>query len=134
MKRRQAREIVFKLTFEMVMTGEFNPDTREELLADVDADSRDYVVSVTNGIASKKEELKRLISELSKGFAFERIYKVDLAILYAACYEILYTDIPHAVVANEAVELAKKYSDTKSHTYINGILAAVIRGDGHGDN
>ena len=50
--------------------------------------------------------------------------------LYLACYEIMYTDTPPVVVANEAVELAKTYSDTKSHAFINGILASVIKGDG----
>lgn len=129
MKRRAARETAFKLTYEMVMTGQFNPETKDELLADADAESRAYVTDVLDGIDAHKAELKAVITKYAKGYEFDRIYKTDLAVLYLACYELMYTDTPPAVVANEAVEIAKTYSDTKSHAFINGILASVIKGD-----
>ncbi|MDE6965595.1 MAG: transcription antitermination factor NusB, partial [Clostridiales bacterium] len=89
-----------------------------------------YIDSVIDGITAHKDQLKAVIVKYAKGYEFDRIYKTDLAVLYLACYEIMYTDTPPAVVANEAVELAKTYSDTKSHAFINGILASVIKGDG----
>lgn len=130
MKRRAARETAFKLTYEMVMTGQFNPETKDELWVDADKDARSYIDSVIDGITAHKDQLKAIIVKYAKGYEFDRIYKTDLAVLYLACYEIMYTDTPPAVVANEAVELAKTYSDTKSHAFINGILASVIKGDG----
>ncbi|MCH5165753.1 MAG: transcription antitermination factor NusB [Clostridiales bacterium] len=129
MKRRAAREIAFQLTYEMVMTGEYNAETKEELIADADADSREYIDSVINGIAARRDELKSVIVKYAKGYEFDRIYKTDLAVLFLACYELMYTDTPKAVIANEAVEIAKTYSDVKSHAFINGILASVIKGD-----
>lgn len=129
MKRRAAREIAFRLTYEMVMTGEFNDDTKEDLLTDEHADkeSRDYIESTIAGIAAHIDELKAVIVKYAKGYELERIYKTDLAALYVACYELLFTDTPKAVVANEAVEIVKTYSDVQSYAFVNGILASVIK-------
>ncbi|MCH5162991.1 MAG: transcription antitermination factor NusB [Clostridiales bacterium] len=129
MKRRDARELAFKLTYEMVMTDAFNQETKDALLVGADADSRAYVESVVAGIEQHKDELKALITKYARGYEFDRIYKTDLAVLYLACYEITYTDTPKAVVANEAVEIAKAYSDTQSYSFVNGILASVIKGE-----
>ncbi len=135
MKRRDARELTFKLTYEMVMTGEFNPDTLDGLASDlpkkaeIDDDSRKYISSAVSGIREHRDELKALITKYARGYEFDRIYKTDLAVLYLACYELLYTDTPRAVIVNEAVELAKSYSDVQSYSFVNGILASVIKGD-----
>ena len=129
MKRRAAREIAFKLTYEMVMTGQFNAETQGELLGsgDADSDSVNYINSLVTGIKEHLDELKSAIVKYAKGYEYDRIYKTDLALLLLACYEIKFTDTPPAVVVNEVVEIAKTYSDVKSHTFINGILASVIK-------
>ena len=57
----------------------------------------------------------------------ERISKVNIAILKLAIYELNYTDIPFKVVINEAVELAKKYGEETSKTFVNGILASIVK-------
>ncbi|MDE7464243.1 MAG: transcription antitermination factor NusB [Clostridiales bacterium] len=129
MKRRAARELAFQLTYEMVMTDAFNTETKAELLANADGDSRGYVESVIAGIEQHKAEIKALIIKYARGYEFDRIYKTDLAVLYLACYEIMFTYTPKAVVANEAVEIAKAYSDTQSYSFVNGILASVIKGE-----
>ncbi|MCM1367433.1 MAG: transcription antitermination factor NusB [Roseburia sp.] len=133
MKRRDARELAFRLTYEMVMTGEYNPETKDELTEGADKDSRDYIDSVVAGVAAHRDELKALIVKYAKGYEFDRIYKTDLAVMYLACYELLHTDTPQAVVVNEAVEIAKAYSDVQSYAFVNGILASVIKGE-NGEN
>ena len=127
MNRREAREIAFKLTYEMTVTGAYNPDTRDELLEKANADCREFVDSEIAGIESHFDGIKAMIVKYAKGYDYSRIYKADIAILIISCYEIMYTDLPSAVIANEAVELAKIYSDVKSYSFINGILASVIR-------
>ncbi|MBD5132298.1 MAG: transcription antitermination factor NusB [Clostridiales bacterium] len=134
MKRRAAREIAFQLTYEMVMTGEYNDETKDELLGDADLDARDYVNSIVNGIVEHNADIKNVIVKYAKGYEYDRIYKADLALLFVACYEIMYTKTPPAAVANEAVEIAKIYSDVKSHAFINGILASVIANEGESAN
>jgi N utilization substance protein B len=56
--------------------------------------------------------------------------RVDLAIIRLALYELLFMDdIPISVSINEAVELAKKYGNEKSSSFINGILGNFIRSE-----
>ncbi len=127
MKRREAREIAFRLTYEMIMTGEYNSETRDELLVGADNDSRNFVLGIINGIAENKTKLNEVISEYAHGYELDRLYKTDLAALYVATYEILYTTVPTAVAINEAVEIVKAYSDSQSFSFVNGILASVVK-------
>ena len=68
-----------------------------------------------------------IIKDNTEGYELDRIYKVDLAILVLAVYEIKYQDTPKNVVVNEAVELSKKYSTDKSYSFVNGVLAKVLK-------
>ena len=55
----------------------------------------------------------------------ERLSKIDQAIISIGIYELLYTDTPDLVCINEAIELAKKYSDDKVVKMINGVLDKI---------
>ncbi len=126
MSRSETRENLFKLTYERNINGEKNALTFSVIENGTPNDQRDYLVTAYNGIDDKYDVLKDFVSRYSDGFSVERIYKVDLAILLLATYEILYMDdIPDAAAINEAVELSKKYSTEKSSAYINGILAGI---------
>ena len=126
MSRSETRENLFKLIYERSINGEKNALTFSVIENGTPTDQRDYLVTAYNGIDDKYDILKDLVSRYSDGFSVERIYKVDLAILLLATYEILYMDdIPDAAAINEAVELSKKYSTEKSSAYINGILAGI---------
>ena len=57
----------------------------------------------------------------------DRISKIDLAILKVAIFELGYTKVPYKVVINEAVELAKKYGDDSSKSFVNGVLASIVK-------
>ena len=70
--------------------------------------------------------LDEAVEKNSTGWKKERISPVSMAILRLACYEIMFMeDIPARVSINEAVELAKKYDDEKSYSFVNGVLNAV---------
>ena len=73
-------------------------------------------------------EIDNYIKRFVKDWSFNRIAKVDLAILRLAICEILYCDdIPACVSINEGIELAKKYSGEKAGKFINGILGRLVR-------
>ena len=57
----------------------------------------------------------------------EIISKVNISLLKLAIYEMLYKNIPYKVVINEVVELAKKYGEDASSSFINGVLATVVK-------
>lgn len=128
MSRKTIRENVFKLAYETVICGEVNDLTVEMVTQNIDQLDKAYFDEVFFGVVNKKDKLTEIIKKYARSYEFDRLYKVDIAILFVAIYEILYVqDIPHKVSANEAVELAKAYSTEKSASYINGILASVIK-------
>lgn len=128
MSRRDARDIAFKLVFEFTFNNRENMEELEEYTAGMVADDVAYVKEVYFGVTSHYDELISKISEHIEKFAIDRIFKVDLAILLLAVYEITYVDsVPYKVSVDEALGLAKKYSTEKSAKYVNGVLAKFAR-------
>jgi len=69
-----------------------------------------------------------LISEFSHTWTIQRIPAIDRNILRLAIYELIVrADVPVAVVINEAVELAKRFSTEESGKYVNGMLSAIAK-------
>ena len=81
-----------------------------------------------NGISENEKEIVKNISDnLAKNWQIDRISKIDIAILKLAIYEILYKKLPYKVVINEAVELAKAYGEDSSSSFVNGVLANIVK-------
>ena len=75
-----------------------------------------------------EEQLDSYISRFSRGWKISRISRTALSVLRCAIYEILYMpDIPDAASVNEAVELAKKFDEPETVSFINGILGSFLR-------
>lgn len=88
----------------------------------------DLVVELANGVELKREETDELISEFSHTWTIQRIPAIDRNILRLAIYELIVrADVPVAVVINEAVELAKRFSTEESGKYVNGMLSAIAK-------
>lgn len=128
MSRSYARECVFKMVFEFIFNKEKDESLLEEFLSeDQNKAELGYIKEVYNGVINHYEELITDIKSVSEGFKLDRIYKVDLAIMLVAIYEMKYiSSIPKKVSINEALNLAKAYSTDKSNSYINGILSNFV--------
>ena len=76
-------------------------------------------------------EIDAIITKnLRKGWSFARISKVSRTVLRIAIFEMKYLDdVPPRVAVNEAVELAKRYGDENDPTFVNGLLASVIKAE-----
>lgn len=128
MSRRDARENAFKLIFEYTFSREKKSDLLDEYVAGFGADDVSYVTEVYNGVIAHYDELVKLVQENAQNFEFDRLYKVDVALLLLAIYEINYmSSIPYKVSVDEALNLANKYSTEKSMKYINGVLSNFAR-------
>lgn len=128
MSRKIARETCFKLIFEFEFLKERNNLTLEEFLnqEDLQEDDKSFINSIYDGVLQNKEEINKIIEKHLKSYSLSRIFKADLAILTLAVYELKYDkSLPSAVIINEAVELAKKFSTEKSYSFINGVLASI---------
>ncbi|CAA6691488.1 MULTISPECIES: transcription antitermination factor NusB [unclassified Lentimonas] len=82
-----------------------------------------FAEALSLGTIENVEAIDKHIAEHANNWTFDRIAKVDLAILRLAIYELLYrTDIPPIVSINEAIDLTKVFSNPDSKRFINGIL------------
>lgn len=127
MGRKQVREQAFKLIYEYTINLEKNELSFEESLL-LFPQEKEYLTTTYEGVIENYQNIIEDITKFIKSFSIERIFKVDLAILLLAIYEIKYMSaIPTNVAINEAVNLAKMYSTDKSSSYINGVLANFVK-------
>lgn len=86
------------------------------------------VERMVTGVLEHQEDLDRQIDAVSDHWRINRMPVVDRAILRLGLYELLYErDTPPAVVVAEAVRLAKVFGTEKSGSFVNGILAALVK-------
>lgn len=132
MSRRVAREELFKLIFEIESN---NTDEMKKIVDDyfqresteLQKDEREFIERYANGIINNIEKIDKTLMENMTGWSLNRIGVVERVLLKIATYEVLFENTASEIVVNEVVELAKKYGDEKSHEFINGVLANVIR-------
>ena len=133
MTRTELREYVFKLLFRVEFNEPDDMPMQEELFfADDETVFSDKDKAF---IVDKFERIKNMIPELdealfakAEGWNKNRMGKVELTIFRLAIYEILKDDtVPTGVAINEAVELAKKYGQDNSGSFVNGVLAKFTR-------
>lgn len=92
---------------------------------------QNYAIEIAEQFKSHNKEVDGEIQKYSNGWDISRLVKMDKDILRIAITELLYIkDTPIKVVADEAVELAKKYSTEDSSSFVNGIIAKVILENG----
>jgi len=129
MSRSVARENLVKLVFEYLFLDKIDDIELSNINSNKELSEADlnYLTSSIFSIQEKREEIDGIIKSNLKDFSYSQIFKMDLAILYVAVFEIKFLNIPHQVAINEAVNLAKKYSTDKSHSFINGVLSSVVK-------
>lgn len=130
MSRISARDTIFKLTFELCFHKPEDSRLYEDFLSEnkLDEENLAFVKEFYEGIIEHFDELKQIVANNIKGYTIDRIFKVDLAILIVATYELkFYKKNSVNIVANEAVELAKKYSTEKSYSFINAVIASIAK-------
>jgi N utilization substance protein B len=86
-------------------------------------DTYSYGEEIINGVIEHIADLDARIKGLAHNWEFERIAKIDLAILRLAMFEMVYRkDVPPVVSINEAIDLSKQFSNADAKRFINGIL------------
>lgn len=112
MKRSEIREEAVKKLYSYFIASELDRSYEDA-----------YIKELVEGVILKEAELKKAANNyLKEGWDIDRLSLVDKAIIYVALYELIYTDLPYKVVIDEALNLAKKYSDIKIKDLINAVL------------
>lgn len=129
-KRRRSREIILKLLYHK----ELNDLSADVILENYWAEQTcqedvvEFVERVFRGVANKEKDLDVLIAKYSLNWDLDRLSIVDKCILRFGCYELIFMpDIPPNVSINEAIDIAKKYSQDESGKFINGILDKISK-------
>ncbi len=112
--------------YDLMKSNNIECDIEEVIKDNLDSDN-DFVKDMVYGVITYKDELDALANNKMKDWDIKRIDKTGASILRLALYELKYTDTPFEVVINEAVELAKKYSDDAVRKMINAILDRVVK-------
>ncbi|MFH1398173.1 MAG: transcription antitermination factor NusB [Candidatus Omnitrophota bacterium] len=126
--REYALQVLYKLDItkdkdlEVVLANFWLMGVEEE----VEDSVKVFAAELVKGVICNLAEIDRDISQYATNWKLERMAVVDRNILRLSAYELLFRqEIPPKVSINEAVELAKKYSEPKSAKFVNGVLDKI---------
>lgn len=143
MKRRNAREYALQFLYRSDFINISTDDSKKEdnisgLRADLeifwsdtgekDPDIKAFTENIVSETIKRLKEIDSIIQEVAEKWSLSRMASVDRNILRFTTCELLFRkDIPAAVIINEAIEIAKKYSTLESASFINGILDKIAK-------
>lgn len=126
LNRTEAREKIMIILYQIDLYVKDNIpyDLENVFHENLEMDNK-FVRDVVNGVLENRENIDKVITKYLDNWDLDRLGKTDRAILRLSTYEMLYYSTPKIVVINEAVELAKKYSDDKIVKLINAVLDKI---------
>ena len=129
--RRKAREIALTFLYQWDVRGdEVLPELDQLLEKDRrEPEVADYARRLVRGTIESREEVDGLISAAAEHWKIHRMAAIDRNLLRLAVFEMsrMKDEVPHKVVINEAIELAKRFSTAESGAFVNGVLDRVRR-------
>lgn len=132
MNRKRSREIAMELLFSMTLSKNSLEEIIETFVEEYEMKIKtidlEYIKNLLKIVQDNKEEIDKKIEESLTNWKLDRISKVNISILRIAMAEILFVEeVPGKVAINEAIELARKYSDEKSISFVNGVLDKAFK-------
>jgi N utilization substance protein B len=128
-ERRRARQFAVQAVYQWQITGATFGQIIDQFTVDQDLSKTDvpYFKELLSGVINHIETLDEKLSPyLSR--KIKDVDMVDIAILRLAMFELSFrTDVPHKVVLNEAIELAKDFATDESYKFVNGVLDKALR-------
>ena len=130
MNRTELRKKIMTILYQIFLydASKINYNVEEVIKESVEIEN-EFVNEIVNGVLENKNDIDKIANKNLKEWTIDRLGKIDQAILRMGIYELVYTDTPEVVAINEAVELAKEYSDDKVKDMINAVLDKIYHGD-----
>jgi N utilization substance protein B len=126
--RRQGREAALQALYSIAIGHRDPSEALQEMVGDADTDHRAFVKDLVLGTLDYATQADTTIGPLLSGWTLERLPTIDRLLLEMGTFELrCRPDTPPAVVINEAVELAKRFSTDDSQRFVNGVLSAVAK-------
>lgn len=129
--RHEVRILAFQTLFALNSNPEADPsEIYTQLIEETSTQPKipAYLEQLVSGVSNNQVEIDEVIAQyLKKNWAINRLNKTDLLILRLAVYEIKWMpETPDKVALDEALQLAKEFSDDKSRRFINGVLSNLV--------
>jgi N utilization substance protein B len=125
--RHADRQRAVSLLYEADLRGDDPRAVLRRIAGDEPAGS--FTVMLVEGVADRRDQLDELITRYARGWNLNRMPVVDRNLLRLGLWELLSSDVPVAVIIDEAVELANELSTPDSGRFVNGVLAQVARSE-----
>ena len=126
--RSELRKLIMTALYQMSVYDankiEYEPKAVIKELLEVE---NDFVNEIVFGVLNNKDQIDKKANKYLKDWTIDRLGKTDQAIIRMGIYEILYTSTPDIVCINEAILLAKEFSDDKVKNMINAILDGIMK-------
>ena len=124
--RSEARKIIMTILYQIVVYEKNNMiyDVEEIIKENVEIDN-EFIKDIVYGVITYQNDIDKIANKYLNNWTIDRLGNTDIAILRMGIYELLYTDTPSIVSINEAIELAKLYSDDGVAKMINAVLDKV---------
>ena len=99
----------------------------EDIIKEVSEVDNEFIKEITYGVITYRNDIDALANKNLNNWTIDRLGNTDQAILRMGIYELMYTDTPDIVCINEAIELAKAYSDDEVRKMINACLDKIYK-------
>ena len=130
-KRTKAREHALKILYAIDITGHDPEQCIEVFWKDADEsdkETRDFANAIVLGFCENRELIDKVITANTTNWELKRMAFIDRNVLRAATYELLFCpDVPPKVAMNEAIDVAKKYGDKDSGSFVNGVIDKISK-------
>lgn len=127
--RRKSRELCLQMLFQWDMGKQTPEQVRKTFWlerGDADEETRTFAEELSAAAMERKDEVDELIQKHAQHWKIERMAAVDRNVLRTAVAEFLACrETPRAVVINEALEIARRFSAPESVQFINGVLDSI---------
>ena len=126
--RSELREKIMTILYQIDIckSQKIDFNVEEVIKENLDIDN-EFVRDIVYGVITYEQDIIELANKYLINWNIADIDKIGAAILKMAIYELKYTDTPHIVAINEAIELAKKYSSEEVKKMINAVLDKLIK-------
>ena len=124
--RSELRKLCMTILYQIAVYNENKIDySIDDVINEVSPIDNEFIKEIVYGVTTYKDEIDKIANKHLDGWTIDRLGNTDGAILRIGIFELLYTNTPEIVVINEAVELAKAYSDDAIRKMINGVLDKI---------
>ncbi len=132
--RRRAREAALQRLYQIEIAGDTGAEACQNYWDSVgvkNSDAREFAEQLVQAVVLHRRRLDEAIDAAASNWQLERLARIDLCVLRLAAAELLcFSDTPASVVIDEALEMARRFSNSDAPAFVNGVLDRVARENG----